>query len=64
MSEHSAEAYAVAWALFHAQAVYYGADRDVIDTEWGLLATRNFWLDQAQIALDAQALHRLEQATS
>lgn len=55
----SAEAYAVGWALFHAQCVYYGADQDVIDTQWGLLATRNFWLGQAQIALDALTLHRM-----
>jgi hypothetical protein len=37
-------------------------DRDLIDTVWGLLSVRNFWLGQAQIALDALALHKLEQA--
>jgi hypothetical protein len=62
----SAEAYAVAWALYHARCMAdadgsVGApDRDLIDTVWGLLSVRNFWLGQAQIALDALALHRLE----
>lgn len=60
MTDHSPESYAVAWALFHAQCMEYEADRDVIDTEWAIAATRNFWLGQAQIALDALALHRLE----
>ena len=58
----SAEAYAVAWALFHARALEDGATRDEIDTAWGLLSMRNSWLGQAQIALDALALHRLETA--
>jgi hypothetical protein len=56
----SAEAYAVAWALFHARCLEDTEDRDTIDTAWGLLAIRNFWFGQAQIALDALALHRLE----
>ena len=59
MSDHQ-ETYAVAWALYHAMCLEYEFDRDVIDTEWGLLATRNYWEGQARIALDALALHRLE----
>jgi hypothetical protein len=59
MSAHQ-ETYAVAWALFHARASEDNATRDEIDTAWGLLSVRNFWLGQAQIALDALALHRLE----
>jgi hypothetical protein len=59
MTDHQ-ETYAVAWALFHARALEDDATRDEIDTAWGLLQIRNFWLGQAQIALDALALHRLE----
>jgi hypothetical protein len=55
------ETYAVAWALYHARCLTDDATRDEIDTAWGLLNVRNFWLGQAQIALDAQALYRLEQ---
>jgi hypothetical protein len=61
MTDHQ-ETYAVAWALFHARALEDDATRDEIDTAWGLLSVRNFWLGQAQIALDALAIHRLEQA--
>ena len=59
MSDHQ-EAYAVAWALFHARCMEDDVERDVIDTAWGILGIRNFWLKQAQIALDALALHRIE----
>lgn len=66
MSDHPAEAYAVAWALFHARCLEDAdgeADRDLIDTEWAVPAMREFWLGQAQIALDALALQRMEQDT-
>jgi hypothetical protein len=61
VSDHQ-ETYAVAWALFYARALEDDATRDEIDTAWGLLSVRNSWLGQAQIALDALAIHRLEQA--
>ena len=56
----SAEAYAVGWALFHAECLEYDADHDVILTEWAIPAIREPWLNRAQIALDTLALHRLE----
>jgi len=62
--DHSLEAYAVAWALFHARATEDEADRDVIDTVWAIPAMRKFWLRQAQIALDAIALHHLDLPTA
>lgn len=60
MTDHSPEAHAVGKALFEANCQELGADRDVIDTEWAIPAMRKFWLGQAQIALDALALHHLE----
>jgi hypothetical protein len=57
----SAEAYAVGWALFHARCVEDDADPDVIATEWAIPAMREWWLGQAQIALDALEILRLEQ---
>ena len=58
MSDHQ-ETYAVAWALYHARCMEDDATRDEIDTVWGLVNVRSFWLGQAQIALDALALHQM-----
>lgn len=58
----SAEAYAVAWALFHARASADDAAADEIEKAWKDNDLRNFWLEQAQIALDALELHRREVA--
>lgn len=63
MSDHVAEAYAVAWALFHARCTTDEAAPDEIEAAWTDPGVREFWLDQAQITLDALALHRLEAAS-
>jgi hypothetical protein len=60
VSDHSPEAYAIGKALF--QAEHLDAERDMIDTQWAIPAIRRPWLKRAQVALDAQAVYRLEQA--
>lgn len=57
------ESYAVAWALFHARCTADDAAPELIAEEWAKPEMRDFWLEQAQIALDAQALHRIETTT-
>ncbi len=58
MTALSTEAYVVAWALFHARCTEDEAKPDEIEQAWLEPAMREFWLNQAQIALDALTLHR------
>lgn len=67
MSDHAAEAYAIAWALYHAEMADYepapdefeGSWAEAVEREWMNNGTREVWLHRAQVALDAQAKHRL-----
>jgi hypothetical protein len=59
MSDHSAETYAVAWALYRAEMADYidddGPTPADVEEMWDENATREVWLDRARIALDALA---------
>ena len=60
MSEHAAEAYGLAWAMFTRSCASYEAAPEQVDQAWLEDEVREFWLDEAQAVLDHQATERMK----